>query len=84
MDFIQPIAAVALVLALLGGALWALRKRGAGGPFSFARGTARRMEVVERVPLSAQHALHLVRVGERSFVISTSPSSCALVTEVQP
>ena len=84
MDLLQPLAAVVLVLGLLGGALWLLRRRGMA---SFAlpgigRGQARQMEVVERVALSAQHALHLVRLGERSFVVSTSPSTCELVVEV--
>jgi len=85
MDMIQPLAAVVLVLALLGGALWLLKRRGAAS-FQLprmARGPARQMEVVERVALSAQHALHLVKVGERSFLVSTSPGACGLVTEVE-
>ena len=84
MDFLQPLLAVALVLSLLGGALWLLQRRG-GASFHLPRMAkpGRSIEVVERVSLSAQHALHLVRVGERSLVISTSPSSCSLVTEVE-
>ncbi len=37
------------------------------------------MEVLERVPLSAQHALNLVRVGERALVVSVHPGGCSLI-----
>jgi hypothetical protein len=34
---------------------------------------------VERVALGPQHALHLVRLGERGLLLSSSPSGCALI-----
>ena len=85
MDAIQPIAAVALVLTLLGGALFFLKKRGAASfhlPGSGSRRAGpRRMEVIERVALGPQHALHMVRVGDRTVVVATAPSSCQLLCE---
>jgi flagellar biogenesis protein FliO len=81
MDAIQPIGAVVLVLALLGGALLLLRKRGAA-LFSFPRlspAAPRRMEVIERLSLSPQHTLHLVRLGGRCVVVATAPTSCRLL-----
>lgn len=84
MDTLQPLAAVFLVLALLGGALFLLGKRGAAA-FSFPRMTpaaARKMEVLERLPLGPQHALHLVRVGGRSVVVATAPTSCHLLCDL--
>jgi flagellar biosynthetic protein FliO len=85
MDAIQPIAAVVLVLTLLGGALFFLKKRGAASfhlPGSGSRrGGSRRMEVIERVALGPQHALHMVRVGDRTVVVATAPSSCRLLCE---
>jgi len=83
MNVIQPWAAVCLVFALLGGALFALKKRGVAA-FRLPRLSspgARRMEIIERVSLGPQHTLHLVRVGERSLVIATSPSTCQMVCE---
>jgi flagellar biosynthetic protein FliO len=77
-------AAVVLVLALLGGTLYALRKRGAAA-FSFSRLASagpRRMEVLERLPLGPQHALHIVRVGGRTVVVATAPTSCQLLCNV--
>jgi len=85
MDILQPMAAVVLVLALLGGSLFWLRKRGAAA-FSFSRlSTAgpRRMQVLERLPLGPQHALHIVRVGGRAVVVATAPTSCQLLCDVE-
>jgi len=31
------------------------------------------------VALGPQHALHLVRLGERGMLLSSSPSGCALI-----
>ncbi len=83
MDFIQPLAAVLLVLGLLCGVLVLLRNRGAA-TFQLPRLAAsgpRRLEVLERVTLSPQHALHLVRISGRSFVIVTSPTTCQLLAQ---
>ena len=81
MDAIQPVAAVVLVLALLCGALFLLRNRGAARfhlPGISSSGP-RRMEVLERVALGPHHALHLVRLAERTMVVATSPSSCQVL-----
>ena len=78
MDFGQQYGAVAVVLCLLGGTLWWLRRRGyaaIGGP----RRAARRMEALERLPLAPQHTLHLVRIGRTVALVATSPAGCALL-----
>ncbi len=76
-DILQPVSAVLLVLGLLGGALLFLRSRGVA---SFRSQTAqKRMKIVERLPLGAQHALHLVQVGDRLLLVSTSPGTCQIV-----
>ncbi len=85
MDFLSPLAAVVLVLGLLCGALLLLRNRGAAS-FRLPRLTAsgpRSMEVVERVTLGPQHALHLIRISGRSFVIATSPTTCQLLARME-
>ena len=78
MDFLQPIAAVGFVLALLGVALVLLKKRGIA---SF-HGSARRMEAIERLALGPHHALHLVRLDGRSMLIATAPGSLQIVGEI--
>lgn len=74
MDLIQPLAAIVFVGALLGGLLLLLKKRGAA-PIPGLR----RLEVIERLTLSPQHALHLVRAGDRLVLIATAPSSCQVL-----
>jgi flagellar biogenesis protein FliO len=70
-------------MALLGGVLFLLKKRGAAS-FRMPRMSGlskapRHMEVVERVTLGPHHALHLVRVGERRVLVATAPSSCQVI-----
>ena len=82
METIQPLAAIVLVMALLGGALWVLRRRGFVSFSQTVRpgqATLRKLEVMERVSLGPHHALHLVRAGDRIVLIATAPSSCQLI-----
>jgi flagellar biogenesis protein FliO len=74
MDLIQPLAAILFVAALLGGALFLLKKRG-----GVSSGRSRRLEVIERVSLGPHHALHLVRAGDRLVLIATAPAACQLL-----
>jgi flagellar biogenesis protein FliO len=81
MQLTEQIGMVLLVFALLGGLLWFSKKRGlASFPLGPRRGgNTRRLEVLERVSLTPQHALHLVRVADRTVLIATAPSSCTLL-----
>jgi flagellar biogenesis protein FliO len=75
---IGQIAAVAGVLALLGLTLWVLRQRGFSGPLQ-AKKTTRRLECLERLSLGPHHTLHLVRMGDVSLLVASSPGGCSLV-----
>ncbi len=86
MDSLNNVAAVAIVLALLGAFVSVFRSRGTARvrfPWLRPGDVSRTMQVMERVALSPQHTLCLVRVGEKSILISTSPSSCQIL-EVGP
>lgn len=80
---IEQIGPVILVLALVAGTLWVLKRRGlASFSLPVGRGPARkRLESVERMPLTAQHSLHLVRVADRLLLIGIAPSGCSLLAE---
>jgi len=72
------------VLALLGAALWALRR--AAGPLGgvLARRTKdkiRCLQLLERVVLTPQHSLHLVRAGGREWLLVTHPHGCTVVND---
>jgi flagellar biosynthetic protein FliO len=79
MEGIQQMAAVALVLLLLGVTLWVVRRRGFTGVALGRRAPARRLECLERMPLGPQHTLHLVRVGDTELLLASSPSGCFLL-----
>jgi flagellar biogenesis protein FliO len=81
MESIQQALTVIAVLALFGCTLYWLRTKdmvrfpGKG----FRSGAARRMETVERLSLTPQHSLHMVRVGERVLLVAVSPGGCSLL-----
>lgn len=84
--FSQSIAAF-LVVALLVAFLWAMRRRGlASFNLALSKSLARQkaMQVVERLPLTAQHSLHLVRIQDRMILIGVSPSSCTQIESFAP
>jgi flagellar biosynthetic protein FliO len=80
MALTQQIVMILAVFALLGGLLWLMRRRG-GLAFSPRRSGVRRLEVLERVPLTPQHALHLVRISGKVVLIGTAPSACTLLDQ---
>ena len=80
MDAIQQVLSVLVVLGLLGGALWWLRSKGVAQFVSKApSGKGKSMKIVERLALTPQHSLHLVRVADRTLLIAASPGGCAIL-----
>lgn len=83
MDAFQQATAVITVMGVLIGSLWLLRQRGIVSWRGLARSNQceRKLQVVERVQLSPQHCLCLVRIEHRTLLIGTSPSDCRVLTE---
>ena len=83
MEILQQIAAIAVVFSLLGGALWWLRARNlvAFGP---ARPSTSRLQVIDRIRLTPQHSVHILRAGDREFTIAVHPSGCTLLAASTP
>jgi flagellar biogenesis protein FliO len=80
MEAVQQMLAMCLVLGLLGGGLWWLRRKG------FARFSTpvfgkseRKMQLLERLSLAPGHTLHLVQVEGRTLLVASSPGGCALL-----
>jgi flagellar biogenesis protein FliO len=42
----------------------------------------KQLQTIERMPLGGQHAMHLVRVGEKLLLVVTGPGCCE-VREVE-
>jgi flagellar biogenesis protein FliO len=79
METIRQVLAVLVVFAALGGALWLLRRNPAAAFRGLGRRKPGRLEALERVALSPQNALHLVRFDERVLVIAVNTSGCTLL-----
>jgi flagellar biogenesis protein FliO len=82
----QQLMIAAAVLAGLGGSIWLLQRRGFakfGGLSKFGgfavRRPERKLQIIEKLQLTPQHSLCLVRMEGRTLLISTAPSSCRLL-----
>ncbi|MCL4559584.1 MAG: flagellar biosynthetic protein FliO [Chloroflexi bacterium] len=67
-----------VVLFILGCALAVRRWK--GGPLKSA---SRRLKVIETLHLSPRRALHLVRVGDREFLIGATDQSIGMLSEIE-
>jgi hypothetical protein len=83
MDVVRQTLSVLLVFALLGLALWKLRTPGnataGAGWWNRASVVPRSLERVERLALTPQHELHLVRMDGRALVVATHPQGCEVL-----
>lgn len=70
------------MLALLAGLLWFAKRRGLARVNFGTSSNARMVKVLERVPLTAQHTLFVISIGERTVVLTASPGSCQMITDV--
>ena len=82
MEIFQQIAAIVFVFALLAGALWWLRGRNlvAFGP---VRPNTSRLQVIDRVRLTPQHSVHILKAGDRELTIAVHPSGCTLLADTR-
>ena len=79
MELIGQMTAVAGVLTLLVAVLWWLRRRGYAQLRVARPARGRRLERLERLALSPQHTLHLVRLGDTALLVAASPAGCSLI-----
>lgn len=77
-EFLRQILGVLMVFALLGMAVWKLRS---GTGLALKLKQNHRIESAGRLALTAQHAVHLVRVDGREMVVATHPQGCSLLCE---
>jgi len=81
MEILRQLISVALVFGLLALTLWWLKRRNQIRiPLGGHRGRGRGMlEKLERLSLSPQHTLHLVRVGDKTVLLMIHASGCTLL-----
>ncbi len=81
MDWAEQTLAISFVFLLLGGAVWALGRRGGGlrlPPWVRKGGVQEHMICLARMPLTAQHTLHLVKVDGRTILVATYPGGVTM------
>jgi len=76
-DALRYFAALALVLALVGGAGLVIRRYGLPG---IAGGAGRRLSVVETLMLGKNHRLFIVRCDGVEHVLVTAPQGASVIT----
>jgi flagellar biogenesis protein FliO len=85
MEMFQQLLMIAVVLGTLVGGVWWLKRKGyatTGGISRFRRPNGAgypRLEVLDRLALTPQHSLHLVRLADRTMLIGLSPNGCNLI-----
>lgn len=86
MESIGPFLSATFVIALLLLCLAFLRRKGIAQVRLFrpAAGSSRNLEVLDRLVLTPQHSIHLVRVAGDQLLIGLSPSGCSLLRTVKP
>jgi flagellar biogenesis protein FliO len=80
MEIFSQAAAIVGVLLLLAATLFVLQRRGLAA-FALRPGPERRMQLLERLPLTAQHALHLVRIDGKVLIVASAPGGCTLLVD---
>lgn len=88
MSFLRMMGSLAVVLGLLLGALWLVRRYEIRLPQGWitglpARGQARRMAVVERLALDTRRTVALIRVDDREHMVLIAPEGL-LTLESRP
>jgi flagellar biogenesis protein FliO len=84
-DTIREVLSVATVLGLLGVLLWFRRGAVGGGVIARLKPQTRRVvESLDRLPLTPQHAVHVIRFADKEMVIATHPQGCTVLAERAP
>ncbi len=83
---LQQVLAVSGVLLALVTSLYVLSRKGMVRFTMLGKFTSdtRRMQAIERLTLTAQHSLHLVKVSGRELLILVSPTGCSIVDSYPP
>ena len=81
MDLIRQVVVITAMMTLLVVSLAWLRRRGLARPTAgpWQRNRPRHLESLDRLALTPQHSLHLVRMGKRAFLVGRSPAGLSLL-----
>jgi flagellar biogenesis protein FliO len=83
MDVVRQTFAITSVFALLAVSLWLVKRRGA---LRIHGKTSNRpaLESQGKLSLTAQHSIHLIRIGDCDMAIAVHPTGIILLTQLEP
>ena len=81
MELIRQLSLILIVLSVLATLITLMKKRGSSLKWPDLKRNPRRLQVVERVVLSPQANLVLVRLDQREILIATSGGGCSVLEE---
>jgi flagellar protein FliO/FliZ len=85
LSVLRTLGALAIVLGLLGGALWVVRRYDIRLPSQFMAGPQeRRLAVVERLALDGRRSVALIRCGEREHLVLIAPEGLLALDAATP
>jgi len=80
MELMDPMPALVAVVSVVGATLWWLRRKGTLRVRARTGGhNSRHLQKLERLVLGPHHALHLVRLDDRTILVAQSPAGLALL-----
>jgi len=82
MEFARSLFGVAILFGLLGALVWIARKKGRLLGVVRSGPNGRTLQVMERVPLTANHSVHLLRAGDRTLLVGVHNSGLTLLCDL--
>lgn len=79
MEIFRQLLAVLLVLALLGAAVAAARRKSWRGRVAPAM-----LESRGKLALSARHSIHLIKIGDRNLIVALHPEGITFLGDFSP
>jgi flagellar protein FliO/FliZ len=81
LSVLRTLGALATVLGLLAGALWVVRRYDIKLPAQFAgsRADARRLVLVERLPLDGRRSVALIRCDDQEHLVLIAPEGLLML-----
>lgn len=78
-EWVRALVSIALVVGLAVALRWWAARVRLPALGRRRRAGTHRLEALDRLALTAQHTLHLVRVGDRALLIGVHPAGCSLL-----
>jgi flagellar biosynthetic protein FliO len=82
MELARSLFGVVILFGLLGALVWIARKKGALLGVLPSRSGGHMLQLVERVPLTANHSVHLVRAGDRTLLVGVHSTGMTLLCDL--